>query len=719
MHRIHGVRAQRTRRTLAARIATAVLASVIALGAVPSPAVAAPESPSPSPTSAVAAEPTIALTPLNRGLVARGETLTATVGVTNETADDLVAAELSVQIGSAPLEGRSALEAWQRTGVARATFDTIDSRVVTAIERGQTQSTTVSLSPDDPVLADKQPGVYPLVATYDGSVTVRSVVTVYDPAAVSAAPLAVLVPITTGARSTGLLSTDELAIATGPEGSLSELLDGVAGSTAILAIDPAIVASIRVLGDAAPPSALAWLDRLEALPNDRFALQFGDADVSAQVRADLSSPLAPLSLEYAVSPDGFVPPTPSPTPTPTNGPASNGPASTGGDESDEGADDGQPDEPVAAPPIDELLAVTGGRTDTYWPADGLDASILGGLAEWPGAEPITFASSAWTSDDPGRFSLAARATDAGRVLVYDAAASDAASALASAADDRALATAVPFFTAALTLGRTDAGPFLVTTGRMTDPSAAGIRAALATTVATPGYESVTLDELAAADPAPLAFDATADEAIEQRAAALTVMLDDERDVSAFATVLDDPRLLTGPQRTSILQLIGAAWAPRLDDWSAALETQSDRTEATLESVQIQPPTTVLLTTPDSGLPFYIRNDLPWPVNVTLLASPDDLRLDIERTTTWTAAPGVNTRVEVPVKARVGSGDVSVELRLISPTTVAIGPVRTLDVVVRADWERIGLTALGVIVGVLLLFGFVRTIRRRRQAAADG
>ena len=91
------------------------------------------------------------------------------------------------------------------------------------------------------------------------------------------------------------------------------------GTAAILAVDPAIPAAIRVLGTAAPASATEWLARLETLANSRFALQFGDADVAAQLQAGLARPLRPLSLQAYIDPANFAPvtaPTPSPSATP-------------------------------------------------------------------------------------------------------------------------------------------------------------------------------------------------------------------------------------------------------------------------------------------------------------------------------------------------------------------------------------------------------------------
>ena len=149
-----------------------------------------------------------------------------------------------------------------------------------------------------------------------GTVTSTSTMIV-PPEGGAEAGIGVIVPITADATAGGLLTATELTELTAPTGSLTNQLDAVDGTAAILAIDPAILAAIRVLGSSAPASAVEWLVRLESLANSRFALQFGDADVAAQMQAGLSRPLPPLSLQAYIDPANFATPAPDTTPTPS------------------------------------------------------------------------------------------------------------------------------------------------------------------------------------------------------------------------------------------------------------------------------------------------------------------------------------------------------------------------------------------------------------------
>jgi hypothetical protein len=130
-------------------------------------------------------------------------------------------------------------------------------------------------------------------------------------------------------------------------------------------------------------------------------------------------------------------------------------------------------------------------------------------------------------------------------------------------------------------------------------------------------------------------------------------------------------------------------------------------------VGILPPSPINLFSAGAPIPIWVRNDLPYPVNVVLFATPDDLRLDVTQANEFTAGPQSNTRVQVPVQARVGNGEVSVQLQLRSRTLEPIGGPQVVEVNVRADWEGVGIVVLSLLVGGFIVLGVVRTVLRLR------
>lgn len=694
-------------RRRASRAAAAVLAILTALAGPGLPALADTPTPTPTPTPPIPAGTTaFTLAPISNGLVGPGEALTVSLSLQNETDAATAPAAATLSLGRTALPDRNALTAWlagETAGVRTQPVATASLESVPARSQGVTPA---RVEADDPALTGLAPGVYPLSASYEsatGTVTATSAMIV-PPADPGEIGLGVLVPITAGPRSEGLLTADELTALTAPDGALTAQLDGVEGTAAILAIDPALPAAVRVLGSSAPATATAWVARLEALPNSRFALQFGDADIAAQLDTGLSAPLGPTSLSAYMDPEDFVAepeaepeaePTSGPTPTPGTDPAA----------------------PVI-PTLDELLDIgPNTRGAVYWPTSGsAGPTVLEELGDITVDDhsSLTLVPSATTSAGAeGETIPALGAAEDADALVYD---SDISASLAkgSALDDVTLrAAALTEATAylAFAAGETDGAPLLVTLGRNPDRSRVGIGATIGAAVTAPGVTPFTIGGLANSSP----VDIELEDAPEQpaRAGAASALLTEEGELARFSTILDDTSLLTGPERAEILQLLGNAWLADDLAWTEAVSTHRDETAVTLDSVGLVPTAPINLFGSNVGLRFWVRNDLPYPVNLVLYVTPDDLRLDVQRANPLVAQPSSNTRVEVPVQARVGNGDVTLDLQLRSRASVAIGDPESVEVSVRAEWETFGVTALAILVGGLLLLGVVRTVLKIR------
>ncbi len=685
-------------------------AALTVLGALllPSAATAAPTpSPTPTPTSSVPAGTSVfTLSPVSNGSVRPGDALTVSVSLQNGTDAEIPASTVTLSLGAAPLADRTALAAWLGGDLGGVSLAEAATGTLDAVDPGSEQIAALTVPADAPVLAGRAPGVYPLIASYaseSGTVTSTSVMIVPadDRPEVG---IGVVVPITAAPFEGGLLTADELAALTAPDGDLTAQLDAVTGTAVILAVDPAIPAAIRVLGTAAPEAATAWLGRLEALPNSRFALQFGDADVTAQLEAGLPRPLAPTSFTAYMTPSDFpdatASPSPTPSPTPTAGPS------------------------TTLPDTEQLVAIGAPARDAvYWPADGTASTEvvtrLGELGH-DGTASLTVVPSSTTARGAAGDTVSARGRvgDAG-VLVYD-------EAVSAALHEASLREASWLRGAALTEAAAyldfaageSAGPLLVTVGRDDQRSRVGLATAIATATGAPNVAPRTLAGLAASEarPVELADIAPATE----RADAASALLADEGEVARFATILDDPSLLTGPERAELLQLLGVRWVGDAA-WPLALAEHQEATERTLESVALLPTSPGDLYGSNASLRFWVRNDLAYPVNLVLYTTPGNLRLDVQTETTIVATPQSNTRVEVPVQARVGRGEVTLALQLRSPTFVAIGDPQTVRVNVWAEWEGVGIAALATVVGALLVIGIVRTVlrvRRRRRPAVE-
>ena len=680
------------RRSRPRRLLATLAAAALAIGlAAPASATAA-ATPDPSP-SASASAPTLVAAPAANGILRPGEPLAVTATLANPGSSTVAGSTATLSIGATPLADDAALTRWLSGDASGVTLQQIATGTVDATPPAAQSSVSFTVPGTDPALLGRTAGVYPVLAQTGGGASLPAPTVIVIPAEGAATPLAVVVPITAAPRTRGLLTASELADLTAVDGALSAQLDAVDGSLATLAVDPAIPAAIRVLGTSAPPTAIAWLRRLLTLPNDRFALQFGDADLSAQLRSGLTTPLAPTSLQTYMTAADFTQAvtavtTPSPTAT-------------------------QPGQP-SFPDLDALLDIGPADPNVFWPATGsVDPAVVAGLgALGSGLAParVLVASSNISSGT----TTASATLNGVATSVYDAEVSNALTAAASENDTVRRGSELATASARLAFARTGTAdrPVLAVLDRGTDRSRVSLRATLSALASTPGYTPTTFSSTADAPRVEVTLGETASDAA--RAADVSALLSDETTIDRFATILDQPELLTGRERAEVLQVLSVSWTG--DAARQAVADHRAATQTTLGSVGILS-SDFRLVSSSAPLRPWVRNDLPWPITVVLRSQPDDARLRVQATTPIDAQASANTRVEVPVEARIANGEVDVAMQLYSPTGELVGARQNVQVEVRAEWESIGLIVIIALVVVFLGVGVVRTVGRRRRARA--
>lgn len=249
--------------------------------------------------------------------------------------------------------------------------------------------------------------------------------------------------------------------------------------------------------------------------------------------------------------------------------------------------------------------------------------------------------------------------------------------------------------------------------RGTDRSRVSLRATLGLAATAPGFTASTLRTVAALPASEVSLTTPTVDAA--RVEEVRNLLGDEQSIDRFASILDQPELLTGRERAEVLQVTNVSWTG--DAARQAVSDHRDATRTTLDSVGILS-SDFRLVSSSAPLRPWVRNDLPWPITVVMAVRTNDVRLRVQDHTTIDAQASANTRVEVPVEARIANGEVSVDLQLFSPTGVPIGSPQAVDVEVRAEWENIGIVVvIALIVGFLSL-GVVRTVARRRRLRAE-
>lgn len=521
--------------------------------------------------------------------------------------------------------------------------------------------------------------------------------------------LAIVIPLSVPQSSDALIPSDLLAGYTADGGLLSRQLDAVFDQPGItIAIDPRVLASIRILGDSTPPSAAAWLRRLEAASNDTFALSYADSDLAAASQARATRLLAPTSfpVDSRLFPGA---PTATPTDQPTVSPS---PAPTGGTTV------------APLPDLASLQAFDYTVPAVAWPASdsvverdldsfetgGLTTTILGSgnvgygdLDFTPNSAALVGKHRALVSDD----ALSARlngAVQASTPAQWEKAMSELSSTIAVISLERP--TAARTLLATLDRSRPGADGRLVQT--------------LAALAAMPWAASSSLREADAAFGSgsaviPATANLTAKPESADRIATVTALLAAEATAGSFSSVLTDPTQITGERRLSLLALLSNSWAGD-ETWAAETKKYLAKSNRYVtKSVTIARSSATVFTSRNSPLPITVTNELPWPVTVyvTVRSPSNIITIDNDRVELVVEAQS-QAKTTVPVTSNA-NGPVTLTVSLSSATNVQISTPTTIDVDVQAQWETAFTAVVAVLVFGVFGFGIYRTVARRRRA----
>ncbi|MCU1585907.1 MAG: hypothetical protein JWM49_2463 [Microbacteriaceae bacterium] len=668
------------------------------------------------------ANSTVMFAPASSGVLAPGSPLELTGTISNSTKVAIPAGTATVYLNRTPLASRSELSTWLNPASTSAS-DRLGTVVLESptpqVDAGRTVSVQLTV-PASSINFGTQAGVWgartlAVRVTAGGSELGQSRGSVvWNPGGgVPRTGLAIAMPLTVPQSSDALISSDLLANYTSPGGLLSRQLDNVDGTAVAIGVDPRIVASIRILGPTAPPSAIAWLARLAGLTNDTFALSYADSDLAAVSQAKPENPgprvLQPTS--FPIDPQLF----PSAAPTPSESPTGETPTPTPSP---------QPTQPTV-PDAQSLQALPYTIHSVAWPADdtvvesdldnfqtgGLTTTILSsgnvgysGLNYTPSA-PVMVGKHPALISDASISSYLQAAVSATTAASWANAMSDLSSTLAVTSAERP----------------TDSRTLFATLDRSTPGADVRMSETLGALAALPWAGPASLKELATA-PATTATQASVVPKPESAARIGTVgdLLNAEARAGSFSSVLSDPTQITGERRLTLLAILANSWANDTT-WSAATKKYLATSSNLLNSVSLAKSSSAIITATNSNLPITVSNQLDWPVTVYVtVRSPTGILSIANERVELTIEAQSQAKANVPARSNA-NGNATLRVSLSSATNVSIaGPV-PLNVDVQAGWE----TAFTAVVAVLLIgvfaFGIYRNIARRRKAkkARDG
>jgi hypothetical protein len=634
-----------------------------------------------------------------------GEPLHLTVTVTNGTDDPIDGATVEADIDPGALSTNDALTGWltdaEDSIIASTAVGTVETSTIAA---GETRIVGLSIAQE--ALGFTTEGVYALgvrlLSAGDELAHARTALS-WKGSAPNPLSLAVAAPLVLPATSTGLLDTATLTEYTARGGILSDQLDAMIGSQVAIGIDPRILASIRVLGTAAPQSALEWLDRLRLANNATFPLPYADSDLTVALAAGATAPLEPTSFDFAVDPSSFAPvPTPTPTPSTPTPPSSTDPA---------------------LPPYPTVESLTEWDYDypnLLWPAgDSVTASTFPTLAA--GGDTLLLSSA---NVDRARNAGASSVTstiDGVDVAVADARLSELVQNAVNAPTTAEWTSAMAELSATASLaGQITAAPttVLVTLDRSWTDTGYRLEQTLSTLYALPWTSAAgiagALDTTTRAPDTGTLVEGSIDQARIDTTAALLAA---ESAEAGFVTVAADPEALIAARRLDLLALLSNSWLDDPEGWEAESSEFLAESADILGAIQISPSSTIQLPSDRGSLPVIVNNSLDQEVTVYVNVRSRTPVLSVEdEFVELVIEPLSSARAQIPVVS-LSNGEVRLGVTVFDqPGGNRLGETSTIELNVHAGWETAGTVIFGALVVIIFVLGIVRTVRKRRRAA---
>ena len=186
-------------------------------------------------------------------------------------------------------------------------------------------------------------------------------------------------------------------------------------------------------------------------------------------------------------------------------------------------------------------------------------------------------------------------------------------------------------------------------------------------------------------------------------------------IQSFANLSPTPALLVDPTRQAITRTLALTWRSSPGGRMQLVNEIRNAAEAFPTALQVRPSSTINIISQATELPVHVSNDLAVPIGVVIQLDSHDNRLTQKNQVTVTLPPNQVSNVSIPVTAR-GSGNIQVVIRILDPTGHEIGSSQTLEIRVRADWENMGTLAIAIGLGVILVFGVIKSLRRGQKHA---
>lgn len=476
-------------------------------------------------------------------------------------------------------------------------------------------------------------------------------------------PLHTIVPLVLPASIDGMPTATQLGELTASGGLLFENLAAATAQGSTLAIDPRIIVATRALGDRAPVSATDFLSRLSTVKNQTFALQYADADLSAQAQLGLASSLQPIGFSYL----------------------------NGSDQAE------------------DYSAFPYTLTNVAWPRqNSVNSPSLTFMQD------LGFTTVLLDSANVALPAATSGMIGSTRAVSIDSSLEQATETALTGASSVVRASGSANLVAQLALTNQSAVSGLPLTLGIDRAGAATrqVNNLLSTVAALPWVTATDFSTIAQQQSSASLLDGSLP---AERIDALRSALDNEPKIAAYSTVLKNPVYLTELQRMRILEFFATRIGVGSPGYEETTAKYFARDENTLTGVRITTTSTTNLVGASTRIPVKVSNELPFTAKVTAFtaAANSSLMVMESETAVTSIEKRSSVNLTVPVQSRVSAGQSALIVKLFTVEGQQVDEA-VLPVNIRSSWEAVALTVLGVLVAAFFGFGIWRSIRAKRQ-----
>lgn len=184
-------------------------------------------------------------------------------------------------------------------------------------------------------------------------------------------------------------------------------------------------------------------------------------------------------------------------------------------------------------------------------------------------------------------------------------------------------------------------------------------------------------------------------------------------IAATASAVPDPTTLTTTLRQQLLALTSIQLRLEPDQRQQLLNAMWSGAEEIDDLVTVAQSAPINLLDAKANLPVRVENSYAEPVEVVVHLRPSDPRLQVKDSVALQVPANSSALAEIPVNA-VGSGNVTIRVIVKSNSGLVIDDRTDLTVRVRAGWESTATLIGAILLGLMVLVGIVRTVRRGRR-----